>query len=216
MPLVPAGFALFSASISASEVRLQLLRAWNDARPIVHWTMPPLSVRYCTWPALRVLHRRDTTSAVTVPTFGFGIRPRGPRIWPSWPTTRIASGDGDHHVEIHEAFLDLRRRGRRSRRCRRRLPCAAFALSPCANTATRTFLPGARRQHDRAAHGLVGLLRVDAEVDRDVDRFVELGDRGFLDELQRLVDRVRLGVIDLAAHRLHALRELGMSSVRRP
>ena len=33
------------------------------------------------------------TFGVTVPTFGFGIRPRGPRIWPSWPTTRIASGE---------------------------------------------------------------------------------------------------------------------------
>ena len=35
---------------------------------------------------------RRATSGVTVPTLGFGIRPRGPSIWPSLPTTRIASG----------------------------------------------------------------------------------------------------------------------------
>src|SRR5206468_2800987 len=64
----------------------------NERRPIVPWMMPALSTRNCTWPAL-AFFTAVATSGVTVPTFGFGIRPRGPRIWPSVPTTRIVSGD---------------------------------------------------------------------------------------------------------------------------
>jgi hypothetical protein len=82
-------------------------------------------------------------------------------------------------------------------------------LSPCANTATRTFFPVPAGQHDRAAHRLVGFLRIDAEIDRKVDRLVELGDRRFLDELQRFVNRIGLVVVDLAADDLHPLRQLG-------
>ena len=52
------------------------------ARPNGTWMMPPLSVRYCTWPAFAFL-TAVVTSGVTVPTLGFGISPRGPRIWPS-------------------------------------------------------------------------------------------------------------------------------------
>ena len=91
MPLIPCGFAFDSASISAARFVL----SWsgvNEARPIVHWTMPALSVRYWTWPAF-AFYTAPATSAETVPTFGFGISPRGPRIWPSWPTTFIASGE---------------------------------------------------------------------------------------------------------------------------
>src|SRR6185437_17138235 len=42
---------------------------------------------------------------------------------------------------------------------------------------------------------------------RNVDRFVEFRRRRLLDERERVVDRVRFRVIDLAAHVLHALRQ---------
>src|SRR6185369_8130698 len=41
-------------------------------------------------------------------------------------------------------------------------------------------LAGTSRQHDGAANDLVGLARIDAEVDGDVNRLVELGGCGFL------------------------------------
>ena len=53
-------------------------------------------------------------------------------------------------------------------------------------------LAGAVRHHGRAAHLLVGLAGIDAEVHGDVHRLVELRGGEFLDELQRLVDRVTL------------------------
>src|SRR5262249_38420166 len=67
------------------------------------------------------------------------------------------------------------------------------------------FLAGARGQHDRAAHGLLAFLRVDAEVHGDVDRLVELGGRSFLHELQRLGGRVGLLRVHLADEHLPAL-----------
>ncbi len=46
-PLLVAGLALFKASMSAAMFRCSCSTE-NEARPIVHCTMPPLSVRYCT------------------------------------------------------------------------------------------------------------------------------------------------------------------------
>ena len=42
---------------------------------------------------------------VTVPTFGFGISPRGPRILPSPPTTRIASGAATTMSKLSSPFF---------------------------------------------------------------------------------------------------------------
>ena len=53
-------------------------------------------------------------------------------------------------------------------------------------------LAGAVRQHDRAAHHLVGVLGVDAQADGDVDALVELRHLRLGDELARLVDRIAL------------------------
>src|SRR6185369_12472781 len=80
-PLLVAGLALFKASISATKLPCSLSDS-NERRPSVAWMMPALSARNCTWPALAFL-TAVATSGVTVPTFGFGINPRGPRIWPS-------------------------------------------------------------------------------------------------------------------------------------
>ena len=54
------------------------------------------------------------TSGVTVPTFGLGIRPRGPRICPRPPTTRMASGAA---ITMSKSSLPA-------------LPVAVFASSP--------------------------------------------------------------------------------------
>ena len=58
------------------------------------------------------------------------------------------------------------------------------------------LLAGAARHHRRAADILVRFLGVDAEVDRDVHRFVELGAGGTLENLQGFVERIILHAID--------------------
>ena len=59
--------------------------------PIPACTMPARSTRNSTFPALISRTTRPISSA-TVPERGFGIKPRGPRILPSLPTTPIISG----------------------------------------------------------------------------------------------------------------------------
>src|SRR6266511_2722208 len=53
--------------------------------------MPVLSTRNSTLPAL-ISVTACVTFGVTVPVFGFGIKPRGPSTFPRRPTTRIMSG----------------------------------------------------------------------------------------------------------------------------
>ena len=80
------------------------------------------------------------TSAVTVPSFGFGISPRGPRIFPSRPTIGIMSGVAMQRSKAISPACTL---AARSSAPTKSAP-AAFASSafwPLANTATRTVLP---------------------------------------------------------------------------
>src|ERR1035438_2506047 len=90
LPLAAAGLALTTAlnrleafSTNFSDVKLIL--------PTGAWMIPVLSTRNSTLPALISL-TAFATSWVTVPVFGLGISPRGPRILPSLPTERIMSG----------------------------------------------------------------------------------------------------------------------------
>ena len=53
--------------------------------------MPAFSARNSTAPPLEAA-TAAVTSIVTVPTFGFGIRPRGPSTLPRRPTSGIMSG----------------------------------------------------------------------------------------------------------------------------
>src|SRR5213078_528478 len=90
VPLAVAGLSL--SSISSNAVRLDA--SWsvlNDALPIGVWMMPAFSTRNSTRPALSS-RTALATSAVTVPTLGLGIRPRGPRMRPILPTWTIMSG----------------------------------------------------------------------------------------------------------------------------
>ena len=63
---------------------------------------------------------------------------------------------------------------------------------------------GAVRQGDHAAHHLVGMARIDAEVHRDLDGLVELGLGALLDELHGFIERVGLGGIEALAGLLDA------------
>ena len=112
-------------------------------------------------------------STVTVPVFGFGIRPRGPSTLPSLPTRAHHVGRRDDGVEVHEAALDL---------VDHLLAAddvgAGFLrfllLLAAGNREHALALAEAVRQDDRAAHHLIGVLRIDAEPQRQLDGLVEL------------------------------------------
>ena len=74
---------------------------------------------------------------------------------------------------------------------------AFSAFSPWAKTATRTALADAVRQRHRAAHVLIGLLGVDSQVGRDLDRLVELGRVEALQEPDGLGQRDRARRLEL-------------------
>src|SRR5260370_15680350 len=80
------------------------------------------------------------TSGVTVPTFGFGIRPRGQKIWPNWPTMRMASGLA---ITTSKSIWPALTFSARSSKPTMSAPAAlaASAFLPWVNTATRTVLP---------------------------------------------------------------------------
>ena len=59
-------------------------------------------------------------------------------------------------------------------------------------------------QVDDAAHHLVGVLGVDAEIHRDLDGLVELRLGALLDELDRLGERIELDPVDSLARLAHA------------
>src|SRR5450631_1740566 len=90
LPLATAGFALITAAIRLAAFSTSL-SAEKLILPTGAWMMPVLSTRNSTLPAL-ISWIALTTSTVTVPVFGLGIRPRGPSTLPSLPTERIMSG----------------------------------------------------------------------------------------------------------------------------
>src|SRR6185436_8488495 len=90
LPLAALGLALTTAPIRASAFSFSL-SVPKDSLPTGAWMIPVLSTRNSTLPAL-ISWTALATSTATVPAFGFGIRPRGPRTLPRRPTTRIMSG----------------------------------------------------------------------------------------------------------------------------
>jgi len=63
-------------------------------------------------------------------------------------------------------------------------------LAPRAKYADAQGAAGAVRQRHHAAHHLVGVTRIDAEIDRDLDRLVKLRLGAFLDHLDGVRDRI--------------------------
>src|SRR6267378_3275492 len=112
--------------------------AANDFLPIGACTMPLLSTRNSILPAFSSF-TAFVTSIVTVPAFGFGISPRGPRIFPSAPSCPITSGVATMtSVSIQPSLIF----------CTYSTPTksapaasASLIFSPCAITSTRTFFP---------------------------------------------------------------------------
>src|SRR6266567_3372906 len=90
LPLAAAGLAFTTASITAWAFSASFALS-NWILPMGQWTMPALSTRNSTLPALTSLMAL-ATSKVTVPVFGLGISPRGPSTLPSLPAERIMSG----------------------------------------------------------------------------------------------------------------------------
>ena len=90
VPFAVCGLSFISCSSSARRFSASA-SGLNDALPNGVWMMPAFSTRNSTRPALSSA-TAFLTSAVTVPTFGFGIRPRGPRTRPILPTCTIMSG----------------------------------------------------------------------------------------------------------------------------
>ena len=75
-------------------------------------------------------------------------------------------------------------------------------------------LAGALGQVDHAADHLVGVARINTEIERDFDRLVELGGGEAADQRDRFGDAVILVRIDLAVECLQFLGELGHGARR--
>src|SRR4051795_8780900 len=83
LPLAADGLALTTLSTSAWAFSMRLWAA-NETLPTGAWMIPVLSTRNSTLPAL-ISRTAFAMSIVTVPVFGFGMRPRGPSTFPSFP-----------------------------------------------------------------------------------------------------------------------------------
>eukprot|EP01137_Pigoraptor_chileana_P018573 Opistho-2@78299 len=117
-------------------------------------------------------------------------------------------GGSDHDVERHVASLDHRSQivhaddvGAGG--------LGFFSLGALGEHGDALGLAGTVRQHDSTANHLVRLLRVDAQLHGHVDRFVELGGGGILDDDDGVSQGVQLVAVDLALQRLLLLGDLG-------
>jgi hypothetical protein len=110
---------------------------------------------------------------------------------------------GDHDVEVHLAGLDLG--GQVVHADDVGTGGLGFlGLGALGEHGHALGLAGAVGHHDGAAHHLVGLLGVDAQLHGHVDGFIELGGGAVLDERQRVVERVQLQLSTLPAGPSHA------------
>ena len=134
-------------------------------------------------------------SKVTVPTLGFGMRPRGPRTRPSLPTAPIMSGVAIDAIEVHEAFGHLRHHVVAAGEVGAGLLGLALLVALGEHEHAHR-LTGAVREDERAADHLVGVLGIDSQANGEVDRLVELGELRLLDERARLFDRVFASAVD--------------------
>src|SRR5690606_4943242 len=120
---------MFWASFASSNDTLPTPAWMTPAFSTLNWTSPPFAASTAAF-----------TSIVTVPTFGFGIRLRGPRILPRRPTSGIMSGVA---MQRSKSILPAWMASIRSSAPTMSAPAlrASSALASLANTATRTVLP---------------------------------------------------------------------------
>src|SRR5216684_8029761 len=101
--------------------------------------MPVLSTRNSTFPALMSLTALPM-STDTVPVFGFGMRPRGPSTFPSFPTARIMSGVATTASKsVHPPLIFSTNSSPPT--ISAPASCASFCFSPLAMASTRLVLP---------------------------------------------------------------------------
>ena len=150
-----------------------------------------------TWPHLASV-TAFVTSGVTVPSLGLGISPLGPSTLPRRPTMPIMSGVAMTRsksmvppwmVSIRSFCFDDVGAGL----------VRVIGLVALGEDRDANVLAGALGQRHDAAHHLVGMARVDAEVERDLDSLVELGRGVFLDDRNRLIDAIKAVAFDGAS-----------------
>ena len=207
-PLAAEGFALTMLSTSACAFAMSA-SASNDVLPSGACTMPVLSTRNSTLPAL-ISRTALAMSVVTVPVFGFGIRPRGPSTLPSRPTPRIMSGvatTASKSIQPPRIFSTISSPPRDVSAGLLRF----LLLLGAGDHQHPLALAQPVRQHDRAAHHLVGVLGIDAQPDGHFNRLVELGELHLLDERQRLFQGVGT-ILHLGLRRLELLPHYSFAS----
>jgi hypothetical protein len=130
---------------------------------------------------------------VTVPTFGFGIEHLAEPA-----DQRHQVGGGNAAVEIDRAALHLLDQILRADHVGTRR--ARFVgLGATGEHAHAHAAAGAVGQADHAAHHLVGVAGIDAEIHCDLDRLVEFRLGPILDHLHRLFERIKVFAINALA-----------------
>ena len=147
----------------------------------------------CAVPHLTRLGVLDRTGDIGRHGANFRIRHQAARTQNLTQLTDDAHGIGacDHDVEIDLSGLDLLRQvfeaddvGTGG--------LGGIGILALREDSNAHGLARAVRHHGRTADLLVGLGRIDAQVDGHVHGFIEFRSRQFLDELECLIDRIRL------------------------
>src|SRR3989338_9191621 len=145
--------------------------------------MPAFSTRNSILPPLNS-RTAFPTSKVTLPVFGLGMSPRGPRTFPRRPTRPITSGVAmARSKSSHPPWIFSTR-------------SSAPMLSAPASRVSRSFspfedqdpkrLPGPVREHNGPPDHLLGVLGVHAQAHCHLHGFIELGRGGGLGRLDGL------------------------------
>ena len=177
-PLAPPGRDFCTASGERLDVLDQLLLAgtgsFTGRRPAR--CRPFRRTRNSTEPPLAPFTAVATSCMVTVPTFGFGIRPARTQNLAETADQRHQVGGGDHApVEIDGAALHLLHQVFGADDVGAGAALASSALTPRgehgdADRAARAV----RCRLTTTAHHLIGVTRIDAEIHRHFDSLVEL------------------------------------------
>src|SRR5262249_43025949 len=139
-PLTPDGLAARTASMKELMFSVSFFSS-KLILPTPACTLPPLSVRNSTLPALKSLTAPVTSPVMTVPALGVGIRPRGPSTLPRRLTLPIMSCVASATSKSSQPSFCTRSISS-SPPAKSAPACFALAtLSPCVKTTTRLTLP---------------------------------------------------------------------------
>jgi hypothetical protein len=125
---------------------------------------------------------------VTVPAFGFGMRPRGTEHAPELSNLTHLVRRRDHDVEVQPPLLDPRDVLDADEVRAGRFGFARLVADGDHEHANRLTSTG--RQHHGTADDLVGVARIDAKANGHLDGLVEFRERAFLHHLERLLSLI--------------------------